>query len=48
LLCHGRDIVAGGFQQLQTAPAKIFVEFEPHAAGTSGTGTIRSRLTSAA
>jgi hypothetical protein len=47
LLSHRHDIMASSREQRQSAPTKVLVELEPHAAGTSGTGTMRSRLTSA-
>jgi hypothetical protein len=47
LFRNRHDIVAGGLEQFQAPPTKVLVELEPYATGTSGTGTMRSRLTSA-
>jgi len=48
LLCSYRlDVVSGPAQQFSPALADVLVELESHAAWTVGTGTIRSRATSA-
>ncbi len=47
LLPNRHRIMAGASQKLQSAPADILVELDPHAASPSGIGMIRSRDISA-
>ncbi len=47
LASYGLDVVSSLAQQLSPALADILVELESHAASTVGTGTMRSRATSA-
>jgi len=47
LVPDGHHIVTGRLQKVQTAPADVLVELELHAYSATGTGTMRSRDTSA-
>ena len=44
---HGRDVVPGCSQDINTSPAEVLVELEAHQRLTASTATYRSRAISA-